>query len=126
MRRRFVVASAFALVALVVGCGRFVRGSGEPPARIVFVNESIDQATVYAVAPGSEFRRIGTVIPGRSDTLTVPSDMVRRAGTLNIVARLLARSDMAQTGAVSMRPGELYEVRLAPNSRILSFLPARQ
>ena len=117
------------LVAVVLGvsaaaCGRYAKGSGQPPATIVFINESIDQATVYVVAPGVEFRRVGTVIPGRTETLTIPADMIARAGTLNIVARLLARPEVPQTGPVTMRAGERYEVRLSANARIMSFLPA--
>jgi hypothetical protein len=90
---------------------------------IVFTNESLDQATVYVVAPGADFRRIGTVIPGRTEALTVPSEFANR-GTVNIVARLLARSEVPQTGPVSLRPGERYEVKLLGDARILSFLPA--
>lgn len=113
-----------AVVALGGACGPFNKGAGQPPTTIVFRNESIDQATVYVVAPGVEFRRIGTVIPGRTESLTVPTDMVARAGTLNIVARLLARPEVPQTGPVQLRAGERYEVRLSSDARILSFLPA--
>jgi len=104
-------------------CASGGRGSVQPPAILIFSNESIDQAAVYAVVPGSEFRRIGTVIPGRTETLNVPSDMAIR-GSLNIVARLLARSEVPQTGPVTIRPGERYQVRLTTDARSLSFLPA--
>ena len=93
-------------------------------ASLIFTNESLDQAAVYVIASGVEFRRIGTVIPGRTDTLTIPSDVVARAGTLNIVARLLARNEVPQTGPVTIRPGDLYQVRLTADARALSFLPA--
>ena len=73
--------------------------------------------------PGAEFRRIGTVIPGRTETLNIPSDMAIR-GSLNIVARLLARNEVPQTGPVTIRPGERYQVRLTTDARSLSFLPA--
>ena len=99
------------------------RGPIEPPATIVFTNESIDQATVYVVAPGADFRRIGTVIPGRTETLTVPSDFTNR-GTVNFVARLLARPEVPQTGTVSISPGRRYQIRLQTDGRMLSFLPA--
>ncbi|MDF2773365.1 MAG: hypothetical protein K0S86_2860, partial [Geminicoccaceae bacterium] len=90
---------------------------------IIFTNESLDQATVYVVAPGVDFRRLGTVIAGRTETLTVPQEFTLR-GTVNIVARLLARSELPQTGSVSIRPGERYEVRLQFDAKLLSFLPA--
>src|SRR5215218_9529964 len=111
-----------ALTLVGTACASGGRGSGQPLATLVFSNESLDQATVYVVAPGADFRRIGTVIPGRTETLTVPAEFTNR-GTLNIVARLLARSDVPQTGPVTLRPGERYEVRLQGDGRVLSFLP---
>jgi len=115
------------VAATLVGtaCASGGRGSGQPAATLVFSNESIDQAAVYVVAPGAEFRRIGTVIPGRTETLTVPSDLTIR-GTLNIVARLLARNELPQTGPVTINPGDRYQVRLTTDARVLSFLPAGQ
>jgi hypothetical protein len=101
------------ILAATAASGPLRRGAGPPPAALIFTNESLDQATVYIVAPGRDFRA------GRTDTLTVPTDLATR-GTLNIVAR----SDLPQTGPVSIRPGEQYEVRLPPNSRLMSFLPA--
>jgi hypothetical protein len=111
------------VVLAVLGCGGMRRGIPEPPTTIIFTNESIDQATVYVVAPGADFRRIGVVIPGRTETLTVPTDFTNR-GTVNFVARLLARSEVPQTGTVSISPGQRYQIRLQTDGRILSFLPA--
>ena len=113
-----------AILAAAAACGPMRRGPSTPPAVIYFTNESLDQASVFLVAPGLDFRRIGTVMPGRTDTLTVPSDMANRGGLLNLVARLLARSELPQTGPISLRPGEAYQVRLPPDARLLSFLPA--
>ena len=112
-----------AVVSTVVGCGPRRRGPDQPLATVEFANESIDQATVYVVAPGADFRRIGTVIPGRTETLTVPAEFTNR-GTVNFVARLLARSEVPQTGPVSVLPGERYVIRLQMDGRALSFLPA--
>jgi hypothetical protein len=114
------------LVAIVVvaACGPVRRGAGPAPTLLYFTNESLHQAAVYIAAPGLGFRRIGTVFAGRTDTLTVPAELATRGGTLNIVARLLARSDVPQTGPVSIRPGEQYQVTLPLNSRLISFLPA--
>ena len=112
-------------VALIMAaaCGSFARGSGEPETFLIFANESLDQATVYVVSPGVEFRRVGTVLAGRTDTLRVPRDLAARGGTLNIVARLLARPEVPQTGPVTILPGEMYQVRLSTDAKILSFLP---
>jgi hypothetical protein len=116
-----------ALASAAMACGPFRKGApaGEP-AILVFSNQSLDQATVYAVVPGADYIRIGTVMAGRTEELRIPSDMVLRAGTINIVARLLARSNFPQTGPVSISPGERYEVTLPMDGRLLSFLPARQ
>ena len=113
------------LVALALAgsaCASGGHGSGLPAATIVFTNESLDQAAVYVIAAGAEFRRIGTVIPGHTETLTIPADMTNR-GTLNIVARLLARNELPQTGPVTINPGDRYHVRLTVDGRDLSFLP---
>lgn len=114
-----------ALVALtfVAACGPLRRGGGDSGATIIFTNESMEQVTVYVVGPGSDSRRLGTVFAGRTDTLTVPAAYTTR-GSVNIVARMLARSGSPQTGSVSMRPGDVYEVRLPPDARMLTFLPA--
>ena len=112
------------ILAGTAACGPLRRGAGQPPAVLIFSNESLDQATVYLVASGLNFRRLGTVFAGQVDTLTVPADLATRGGTLNIVVRLLARSEVPQTGPVSIRPGEQYQVTLPLNSRLISFLPA--
>ena len=112
-----------ALIMAVAACGGYARGSGQPETFLIFANESLDQATVYVVSPGVEFRRVGTVLAGRTDTLRVPQDLAVRGGTLNIVARLLARPELPQTGPVTIVPGEMYQVRLSTDAKILSFLP---
>ena len=112
------------VLASAVACTSFRRGPPQPPTVVYFTNESLDQASVYVVGPGVDFRRIGTVFGGRTDTLIVPYDLATRGGTVNIVARLLARTDVPQTGPVSIRPGGQYQVRLPINSNLMSFLPA--
>jgi hypothetical protein len=95
--------------------------SPEDPAVVYFENKSTEQAAVYAVA-GGESRRIGTVFAGQLAKLRVPATMVAR-GSINIFARLLARNELPQSGAISIRPGSSFEVTLMPDRRTMMVLP---
>ncbi len=115
---------AIVLALAVAGaCGRFHGGGANGPAIIIFQNQSLDQADVYAVVPGVQTLRIGTVMAGRTDTLTVPADVTSAGGSVNIVARLLARNIAPGTGPVSIYAGQVYQVTLPPDEKLLSFLP---
>jgi hypothetical protein len=123
------VVRRLAPVVLIVAaaCGPLRRGGSAPaPALLYFTNESLYQADVFITAAGAGARRIGTVMSGRTDTLAVPTDLTTRGGTLNVVARLFARSSVPRTGPVSILPGERYQVTLSSDARLISFLPARQ
>ena len=111
------------LVTVAAACGHFGMGNGPNDALIIFRNESLDQADVYAVSPGSDFVRIGTVFPGRADTLRVRSSMVASGSGVNIVARLLARSNTPSSGVIPLHSGDMFEVRLSSDGRTLSALP---
>ena len=99
--------------------------SGPADALVIFHNESLDQADVFAVAPGSSFERIGTVFPGRTDTLRVRSSLIAAGSGVNIMARLLARSNTPSTGTIPLHSGDMFDVRLTSDGRTLSALPAR-
>lgn len=120
----FRIVSAI-LIASVAACSPLRRGPTQEPAYLIFSNNSLTQADVFIVSPGFGSRRVGTVMSGQTDTLRVPTDIATRGGTVNIVARLLARNLAPQTGPVSILAGEMYEVRLPTDGRLLSFLPAR-
>jgi hypothetical protein len=92
---------------------------------VYFTNESLDQADVYAISSGSSAIRIGTVMPGRTDTLRVPQMMVSRGDNVNFYARLLARSGIVQSGLVAVHPGDEFDIRLGSDLKILAVLPAR-
>jgi hypothetical protein len=124
-RHLFRIVSAM-VIAAVAACSSARRGGpAQEPAYLVFSNNSLTQADVFIVSPGFGSRRVGTVMSGQTDTLRVPADIATRGGTVNIVARLLARNQVPQTGPVSIFPGEMYDVRLPTDGRLLSFLPAR-
>ena len=115
------------VVAFAAGCSRFHHNDNEEeqplePAVLVFENQSLDQADVYVVRSGSDSRRIGTVQAGRTETLEVPKDMVF-TGTVNIVARLLARRYAPSSGQVSINPGDRLHITLPPDGRQLTVLP---
>lgn len=120
-RRMQRLATAIAVVA-AGACGSFHHTpiDNQGPALVIFTNESLDQADVYAISPGGGARRIGTVFAGRSDTLVVPADLTVPRGPVTIVARLMTRSRAPSTGPVSMYPGELYLVGLRNDEKILS------
>jgi hypothetical protein len=105
-------------------CGPMRRGPA--PARIIFSNESLDEAAVYAVSSSGSQTRIGTVMSGRTDTLRVPTGALGGDNSTNIVARILARSRTPSTGRVTLNPGDVVQVTLSSDERILSVLPARE
>ena len=111
-------------LATATGCGgsRHSPATGQERATLDFTNESLDKAEVYAVVPGQSVR-IGTVFAGRTERLVVPGDIAFRGSSVNVVARLLARSYQPQTGPISLRPGDHLSVTLPINSRALVVLP---
>ena len=122
--RRLISLSVMSLMCAAAACGPMRRGPA--PARIIFSNESLDQADVYAVASSGAQMRIGTVMPGRRETLRVPSGALGGDNSANIVARILARSRTPSTGPVTLNPGDRVQVTLSSVERILSVLPARE
>ena len=115
-------AGLLALVAIAGACGPFHRGSSST-AQIVFKNESLDQADVYAAGPDGNPVRIGTVFAGATDTLRVPATVIGQGGNINVSARLLARNIVPRTGMFSLREGERVNIRLPADERTLVVLP---
>ena|SRR5689334_1881979 len=113
------------VLGLAAACGPLRKG-GPAPARVIFSNQSLDQADVYAVSSGGAQTRIGTVMAGRTDTLRIPSSAMGADYSTNIVARILARSRTPSTGRFALNPGDLVTVTLSSDERILSVLPARE
>ena len=115
-----------ALLGLAAACSRATKaGTAEAyrPAVLIFTNQALDQARVYAIRSGGDVRRLGTVQSGRTETITLPRDFVT-AGSITIVAVPLASNRAASTGPVSIRPGDRYSVTLPIAEDILSLLPA--
>lgn len=118
---------ALASVGLITAasCGRLMhRGEDLPTTQVIFVNQSLDQADVFAVMDAGQSVRLGTVFAGRTDTLTVPYDIVSRGATVTIAARLLARNYAPHTGPLVLSPGQMLQVTLPSNLSTLTVLPA--
>ena len=89
---------------------------------IVFNNESLAQADVFAITSGMSARRIGTVMAGRTENLVVPREITLR-GSFRLVARLLASSNLPGSGTVGIAPGDRLSVRLPLDEKMLVVLP---
>jgi hypothetical protein len=122
---------AFAVLAIAVflagGCGPKGRQRGAAPARepavVVFSNRSMYEAALYMVPRGGTQLRIGTVQPGRTDTLTIRATSVPAGGSLTLVARLLASRRTPSTGALTLQGGDWISVTLTPDANMLNVLP---
>ena len=126
-RRLLCATTLVAVLAMAGGCGRFYQNDvvQDDPAAVIFTNQSLDPADIYVVESGLTTTRLGSVMAGRTDTLIVPRQIVQRGGSVNIIARMLARSYTPQTGAISIRAGDVLDVRLDLDARLLSVVPAR-
>ena len=121
---RFARCAALAGAILATACSRNQPPEelGSEPAEVVFSNESLVQADVYAVlSNGGEARRLGTVMAGRTETLRLGSDLATR-GNISVVARLQSGGSVS-TGVVPIHPGDTVHIQLPMNARILVFLP---
>ena len=92
---------------------------------LLFENQSMEQADVYAVSTGGSAPiRIGTVFAGRRETLNVRGTALGGGGSMQIVARLLGSSRAPRTAPVTLTPGERLLVTLSSDGNMLSVLPA--
>jgi hypothetical protein len=120
------VAASISILAAACGPMRADPNSiGPEPAVVYFTNESLDQADVYAITSTAQRTRIGTVMAGRTEALAIPG-MALGSGSVNVVARLLARAGYVGTGQFNLQPGDRYSIRLPSDGRVLVILPARQ
>ena len=117
------IAVGLALLTLPTACGRFAQGGDYGASYVIFENQSLEQADVFTIEGSGQATRIGTVFPGRTETLTVPADVTLRS-PVNIVARLVSRTVVVQTGSVTLNTGDRIRVTLPLDGRILTVLPA--
>jgi len=118
-------APAWALLSAVTlaGCGPFHRGA-QPDTEILFHNQSIDQADVYAMGPGGDPIRIGTVYGQKTDRLKVPLS-ASSTDRVNIIARVFPSSRIVASGPFTLLQGGVMDVTLPSEENMLAVLPAR-
>ena len=121
---RYCKRSTCVLIAATVACGPLYRG-GPPDAVVLFNNQSLNQADVYAVRTGGPQIRIGSVIANRRETLRVPSSMTAAGSDLTIVARTVSANRVARSGPIPLVAGDTIEVTLSIDERALTVLPPR-
>lgn len=112
-------------VALVVSgaCGPFHR-SPELDSVVIFHNQSVDQADVYALGPGGDPTRIGTVFAGKTETLRVNQSIIGAANRVNVIARIFPSGRVVSSGPFTLGPGDSMDVTLSSDERLLSVLPS--
>lgn len=121
---RRIPAWALVSAATLAGCGPFHRG-GQPEPEILFHNQSIDQADVYAIGPGGDPVRIGTVMGEKSDRLKVPLSIIGGSDRVNVLARVFPSSRIVVSGPFTLDPGRLMSVTMPSDENMLAVLPDR-
>ena len=126
MSRSYHGPAALALALTAAACARTARQEVAPTnaATVIFSNQSLHQADVYAVPQTGTRVRIGTVPGGRTDTLMVEGAALPPGGTLTIVAELLATSASPRTGPLTLLGGDRIAVTLPSATTTLTVLPA--
>jgi hypothetical protein len=112
------------LIAATAACGPFYRG-GPPDAVVLFNNQSLNSADVYAMRGGGPEIRIGSVIANRREALRVPSTVAAAGSDVTIVARTTASRRMPRSNPITLLPGDTIEVTLPMDERMLTVLPPR-
>ena len=119
---RRIPAWALLSAVTIAGCGPFHRGA-QPDTEILFHNQSIDQADVYAMGPGGDPIRIGTVDGQKTSRLRVPD--ISASDRVNIIVRVFPSSRIVASGAFTLMPGGVMDVTLPTEENMLAVLPAR-
>ena len=121
--------SPVALLALALAAGGCAPGHGTPRpveyAIIVFNNESLDQAAVYAVGTAGDRVRLGTVFGGHTDSLRLDLRTVSGSGTITVYARVIATGRTPSSGQVLLHPGDFLRVTMPSTENVLNALVSR-
>jgi hypothetical protein len=94
-----------------------------PNPVVVFDNQSLYQADLYAISSGGSRVRIGTVQPGRRERLRLSGAALGADRQVAFAARLLTRSRQPSSGRIGLVPGDTIEVVLTSDANSLTVLP---
>ena len=101
MSPRSLGAALVTAALLVTGCGPHRGPASSQYAFVVFTNESLNQADVYAFGTAGDRVRLGTVFGAHTDTLRLDLRTISGSGTLSVRARRengWTRIDVEDTG----------------------------
>ena len=122
--RRLALFMALAVTTACASRGDVPEDAVDLPAPvIVFDNQSLYQANVYAISSGGSRQRIGTVQGGRRERLRVPRSAMGGDRQIVVAARLLARNRTPTSGRIGLLPGDTIEVVLSSDAMTLAVLP---
>ena len=97
--RHHSVFAGCVILAATAACAGANRGGSpsEGPTMIVFKNESLEQADVFAVRRGAGALRLGTVFGGRTDTLKIRHAALPHRTTALVAAGVTGRLPISPT-----------------------------
>ena len=115
------------MLAITTSC-RSAQRADDPTigATLVFVNQSLENAEVYAVTRGASQVRLGMVMQGERQTFEIPARLLRQGANLTIVARTSARARSISSGPVTATSGEAVHVTLPLGATHLIIETGRQ
>ncbi|NUQ21215.1 MAG: hypothetical protein HOQ09_09670 [Gemmatimonadaceae bacterium] len=126
MSPRSLGAALVTAALLVTGCGPHRGPASSQYAFVVFTNESLNQADVYAFGTAGDRVRLGTVFGAHTDTLRLDLRTISGSGTLSVRARIIATGRTPGTGQVLVHPGDYLRVTLPSSENMLTALVAQR
>ena len=126
MSSRSSCAALLAAAFLAVACGPHGGPGSEQYAFVVFTNESLNQADVYAFGTAGDRVRLGTVFGAHTDTLRLDLRTISGAGTISVAARILATGRAPSSGQILLHPGDYLRVTLPSSENMLNALVAQR
>jgi hypothetical protein len=121
--RRLALFAALVVAAACAARNPAADAVDAPNPVVVFNNQSLYQADVYAISSSGSQMRIGTVQAGRRERLRVSSAALGGDRQIVVAARLLARSRTPTSGRIGLLPGDTIEVVLTSDATSLTVLP---